>query len=591
MTDRDVLKARPSLDIIPVRQEPIGTRPYDVIIVGAGAAGCVLAGRLSETSHKRVLLIEAGPDAPPGREHADVRDPFPVSAGNARFFWSGQTAESGPDPGSGRFRASAPYLQAFGVGGGSNVNGMFADRGLPSDYDEWRDLGAAGWGWSDVLPYFKKLEHDRDFTGPLHGTEGPIPVCRIRPEHWAPFSKALAGALVRRGAAIVEDYNGDVRDGVSSVPMSCLADQRVSASMAYLTEQVRQRPNLTILANTMVERLDIGCGRIRGVEVRGPTGKGRVSGSEVIVSCGGVYSPTLLLRSGVGAAKQLWQLGLDVVSDLPGVGRNLQNHCMVALAIHLRESAMQSQAQRAWQQNLLRYSSQVDGCATHDMLLLPFNRAAWHALGRRTAGLGVFVLKAYSKGSIELLSADPSIAPRVRFNLLDDNRDFERLVDGLRIALRALDDSEVRRARNEVFVPNAAIASYLAKRSTWNRVQAWFISAALSNAPLRHWALRKHTLDVRSMPEDLNSLRGFVRTRSQAVYHVCGTCKMGRADDPEAVVDTSCRVRGISGLRVVDASVFPSVPSAATHLPVLMIAEKMADQIKAEWRATGSADL
>jgi len=564
-------------------QPPTAEAKFDVIIAGAGAAGCVLAGRLSEFSGKRVLLIEAGPDAPPGHEHADIRDAYPVSYGNARFHWPGLAAEAGPDPGNGNPRVSTPYLQGFGVGGGSNVNGMFADRGLPSDYDEWRDLGAAGWGWSDVLPYFRKLENDEDFGGPLHGKEGPIPIRRLKPEEWAPFAKALASALRRCGAAMVDDSNGEFGDGISSAPMSCLADRRVSASMGYLPNRVRKRPNLAILADTQVERLVIRDGCLQGVEVRTAAERLEFSAPEVVVACGAVYSPTLLLRSGIGPAEQLRALGIEVVRDLRGVGRNLQNHPTVLLAMHLRPAGMQLAGQRTWQQNLLRYSSKAADCADQDMLLLTLSKLAWHPLGRHLAAVAVVVNKAYSKGCVELVSANPAVAPRVRFNLLDDSRDFHRLVDGLKIALQALGADEVMRVRNEVLTPASAIEAHLARRSVLNWVQAWLISTALRIDPLRRAVLRSSTLDVRSMVEDKFTLRNYVRRCAQALYHVCGTCKMGSAGDADVVVDPSCHVLGIRGLRVVDASVFPSVPSAATHLPVIMVAEKVADRIKAEW--------
>jgi 5-(hydroxymethyl)furfural/furfural oxidase len=278
-------------------------------------------------------------------------------------------------------------------------------------------------------------------------------------------------------------------------------------------------------------------------------------------------------------------LGIPVIRDVRAVGRNLQNHPAFLLAVHLRrETAPYAEAEPALLQNILRFSSRLEGCPEHDMLMYPFSRSAWHPLGRRVSALIVYVNRVFSRGSVELLSADCHEAPRVRFNLLSDARDCDRLVNGVRFALELLDDPDVRRLRNEVFVPDSRLASHLARRAGWKSPVAWLIAAGLDCAPLRRAALRKRALDVAALSADQKGMRQLVRAYANAAYHVCGTCRMGAMDDPEAVTDSCGRVRGVFGLRVGDASIFPTVPRANTHLTVLMAAEKVADQIKSEWR-------
>ena len=554
-----------------------GSAHFDVIVAGGGASGCVLASRLSESSAKRVLLIEAGPDVLPGSEHRDIRNPFPVADSNPHFSWSHLEAiesETSAQP--------APYLQGFGLGGGSNINGMGADRGIPSDFDEWREMGALGWGWTDVLPYFRKLEKDDDYPGPLHGDAGPLPIRRVPADEWAPFASAVARALIKRSYRLIEDFNGEFGDGLGPFPISGTTSQRVSASMAYLPQHVRARPNLTILTETQVEYLNSVGRRVIGVTVRDATGSFQMQGGETIVTCGALQSPALLMRSGIGPAEGLRKLEIPVVHDASGVGSNLQNHPALILVAHLPQSAAQPASQRGLLQNILRFSSGHSSCAKQDMLLYPFNRAAWHELGRRTGALTIYVNKPYSKGSVDLVSKDAGASPRVRFNLLEDPRDFERMVDGLEFALELLAEPDVRKACNEIFLPDWEMVARLGRRNLQNAFVAWSIARMLDWAPLRRVLLKNRLVDIEALGSDRRAMEQFVHSNTHAAYHVCGTCRMG-GPDSEAVVDPFGRVYGLERLRVADASIFPSVPSANTHLSVLMNAEKIADHVKADW--------
>lgn len=557
---------------------------FDYLVVGAGSAGCVMASRLSEDPNTRVCLVEAGPDWEPGAEPETVRDLYPMSFHERRFLWPDTFASMKvPRPG---VATSVAHEQMFEqgrlMGGGSSLMGMFALRGLPGDYDEWQDAGAAGWAWSDVLPYFKKLESDTDFAGATHGSIGPVPIRRIPKLQWPAFTRAVTQALSRRGMRAIDDFNADFDDGYGALPLSNLASGRVSSATAYLSAAVRRRTNLLILSEAHVHRVVVENRQAIGVELVHDGILHRVNASEVILSAGALRSPAMLMRAGIGDDSELRELGVSTQHHLPGVGCNLQNHARIYVASHLKRSARQQPDIRPVCHATARYTSGVPRTPAGDMLLVIVNKAYWHRLGTSIAGLGPTIYKPYSRGRVMLASADPTVAPRIQFRLLSEERDLRRLVNGLGFALDLFQSAEVSPLCNETFVPrpNAWV-----RRLGWlgwrNRLEAAVAAVGLdAMGSGRRIALSLAGTFPEQIPRDAAELDQFVYTLSGHMFHPAGTCRMGLVSDSHAVVDSQCRVHGVRGFRVVDASVMPTLPRANTNIPTIMIAEKVADGIR-----------